>query len=106
MLNIDDFQELCYDEAIVITKHARQRLRERNISIENVQNAIRAGEIIKQYEDDTPFPSCLLMGNTEQNECIHVIASTDNKYLYLITAYYPNESEWEADFKTRKGKSS
>jgi len=102
LLNITDLQNLCRDDSMAITKHARQRLVERGISIDDVQNAIRTGELIKQYEDDKPFPSCLLLGQTEQKVKIHVVVSTDNEFLYIITAYHPNEKEWESDLKTRK----
>ena len=102
LLHIDDIRDLCHDKCIAMTKHAKTRLTERNISIEDIKNAIKTGEIIKQYEDDTPFPSCLLLGATEQKTPIHVVASIDNGYLYIITAYNPDENEWEIDNKTRK----
>jgi len=103
MLNINDLRNLCHDKSIAITKHAKNRLTERNITVENIKNAVRTGEIIEQYENDKPFPSCLLLGQTEQNSHIHVVASIDNGFLYIITAYYPDENEWEIDLKTRKG---
>ena len=103
MLNIGDLQSLCHDKSIVITKHAKIRLTERDITIGDIQNAIKTGEIIKQYEEDKPFPSCLLLGQTEQRKHIHVVSSIDGGYLYIITAYYPDESGWETDLKTRKG---
>jgi hypothetical protein len=78
-------------------------LAERSITIEDVKKAIMTGEIIKQYEDDKPFPSCLLLGLSLQGVAIHVVASTDNGYLYIITAYHPDENDWEMDYKTRKG---
>ena len=102
LLRIDDIRNLCIDECIAMTKHAKSRLTERNISIEDIKNAVQTGEIIKQYEDDTPFPSCLLLGLTEQKSFIHIVASIDNGYLYIITAYYPNKNDWEDDYKTRK----
>ena len=102
MLDIGDLRDLCQDISMAITKHARNRLAERGITIDDVQNAILTGEIIKQYEDDKPFPSCLLLGSTEQNKYIHVVVGSDNQFLYVITAYYPDENEWEADFKIRK----
>ena len=104
LLHIDEIRNLCEDKNIAMTKHAKSRLTERSITIDDIKNAIRTGEIIKQYEDDTPFPSCLLLGLTEQKSFIHVVTSIDNKYLYIITAYYPNENDWEADNKTRKGR--
>ena len=103
MLNISDLRSLCRNEKnIAVTKHAKSRLTERGISIGDIQNAIQTGEIIEQYENDKPFPSCLVLGTTEQNKYMHVVASIDNGYLYVITAYYPNENEWETDLKTRK----
>jgi hypothetical protein len=102
VLLIGDLRKLCQDECIAITKHAKNRLVERSISIDDIKQAIRTGEIIKQYEDDKPFPSCLLLGMTESNANIHVVASIDSGYLYIITAYYPDENVWGADLKNRK----
>jgi len=95
-------QNLCHDKNIALTKHAKNRLHERIITIEDIKAAIQTGEIIKQYEDDKPFSSCLLLGRTVQDKHIHVVASIDNGYLYIITAYYPDENEWESNLKTRK----
>ena len=102
LLLIEDIRNLCHDECIAMTKHAKSRLTERSISIEDIKNALKTGEIIKQYEDDTPFPSCLLLGLTKQNAFIHVVASIDSGYLYIITAYYPDEKDWENNYKTRR----
>ena len=103
MLTINELWSLCYDNCIAITKHAKVRLAERVISIGDIQNAINTGEIIEQYENDKPFPSCLLLGLTKSNKQIHIVVSIDNGYLYIITAYYPDANEWETDLKTRKG---
>ena len=102
MLNIIDLQNQCHDRYIAITKHAKNRLQERIITVEDIKNAVQTGEIIKQYENDKPFPSCLLLGCSVQNKYIHVVASINNEYLYIITAYYSDESEWESDLKIRK----
>jgi uncharacterized DUF497 family protein len=85
-----------------MTKHANTRLHERGISIEDIKLAILSGEIIRQYEDDKPFPSCLLLGKAENEELIHVVASIDSDTLYIITAYRPDLIEWEDDLKTKR----
>ena len=103
MLNIDNLKNLCQEKNIAITKHARNRLADRGITINDIQNAIRTGEIIKQYENDKPFPSCLILGSANQNKFIHVVVSSDNQFLYIITAYFPDENEWETGLKIRKG---
>ena len=60
------------------------------------------GEIIRQYPDDRPTPSCLILGWVTENIPLHVVVGCDGTFLYAITAYYPDPDEWEADMKTRK----
>jgi len=79
-----------------------KRLYERNITIEGIKDAIITGEIFEQYEDDKPFPSCLLLGKNENGAAIHLVVSINDEFLYVITAYYPDDDEWENDLKTRK----
>ena len=76
-------------------------MRERKISSNVIINTVLYGEIIKQYEDDKPFPSYLVY-NKDIHKPIHIVVSTDDENLYIITAYTPTLDEWERDFKTRK----
>jgi hypothetical protein len=101
MLNIETLRILCRDDKIKWTLHALKRLRKRKILSEAVVSAVLSGEIIEQYPDDKPFPSCLIFNNDYENP-LHVVISSDNKGVYLITEYCPNIDEWESDFKTRK----
>ena len=102
MIDIETLKSLNNLKQIAITEHARIRLVERGILTDDIMSCIASGEIIKQYEDDKPFPSCLILGTSTHNTALHIVVSTDNEYIYLITAYYPDNTKWEADFKTRK----
>lgn len=104
MITIEQLKALNKPENIAITNHARIRLYERNIDIDDIVNGINTGEIIKQYVDDKPFPSCLILGFSINLEYIHVVVSCDTDFIYLITAYFPDPNIWENDFKTRKGR--
>jgi len=101
-LNIETLRILCSDDKIKWTSHALKRLRKRKILSEAVVSAVVSGEIIEQYPNDKPFPSCLIFNNDYENP-LHVVVSTDNKSIYLITEYIPTIDEWENDLKTRKG---
>lgn len=101
---IEQLKALNKAENIAITEHARSRLYERNITIDDIINGINTGEIIKQYEDDKPLPSCLILGFSVNAEYIHIVVSCDTNFIYLITAYFPNPDIWENDFKIRKGR--
>ena len=102
MINIEKLRTLNQAEHIAITEHARRRLVERGISVNDIIRCIGTGEIIIQYEDDKPFPSCLILGATIGGKYIHVVASHDSEWIYLITAYHPDANVWEPGFKTRK----
>lgn len=104
MYSIDDFRKINKPENLIISLHGQIRLNERNISVDDVINAIYNGEIIEQYPDDFPFPSCLILGLSVNNTYIHVVVSMNEGKIYLITAYMPDSDKWETDLKTRKEK--
>lgn len=104
MVDIDILRKMNRPEKIALTKHARERLAERAITIDDIVNGIDTGEVIKQYEDDKPLPSCLILGISVNNKYIHIVVSNDEEYIYIITAYYPDPQLWSDDFKTRKGR--
>lgn len=76
---------------------------ERLISEEDVRWVLRTGETIREYADDKPLPSRLVLG-FHQGRPIHVVAADDkeNQQTIVITAYEPDLERWEPDFKTRK----
>jgi hypothetical protein len=86
-------------------KHALQRMFERSIDRHTVLDTIMSGEVIEIYEQDKPFPSALFFKMINRRP-IHTVASYDleKKIVYIITAYEPNQQEFEQDFKTRRKK--
>ncbi|MCI6126973.1 MAG: DUF4258 domain-containing protein [Enterocloster clostridioformis] len=46
-------------------------MQERDISRIDVKNCLLKGEIIEQYPDDFPHPSCLVFGYAANNKVIH-----------------------------------
>ena len=102
MMIIEQIKKLNQPERIAVTEHARLRLYERNICMDDIINGINTGEIIKQYPDDKPLPSYLILGFSVKSQYIHIVVSCDAEFIYLITAYFPNSDVWEKDFKTRK----
>ena len=100
MLRIDELHKLCTDETIEMTQHLQLRMRERGIQYADMVKAITTGEIIEQYPADYPYPSCLILGSNG----LHVVCGMGGGFLWIITTYYPDQSKWEADNKTRKGR--
>jgi hypothetical protein len=88
---------------IIISRHAIQRMFERGISVQEVETTIQAGEIIKDYPDDQPYPSRLLLGGLSDHP-LHVVAAWDEKkdVCIVVTVYRPSPDQWHQDHKTRK----
>lgn len=104
MITIEQLKTLNSRENIAVSEHARIRLLERGINIDDIVNSISTGEIIKQYPDDKPLPSCLLLGVSVMSRYIHAVVSCDTNFIYLITAYFPDRQIWEDGFKVKRGR--
>lgn len=83
--------------------HAVKRIFERGISRICVSEIITTGEIIESYPDDTPFPSCLIMGRY-QGRPFHVVVGINmqEKTIHVITVYEPLAENWDHEYRRRK----
>jgi len=101
-MTIEDIALLCEEQSFRWTSHILERLFQRNIFIDDVKTALLNGEIIEQYPNDYPFPSCLVLGKTQIGTPLHVVCGSNGMELWLITAYFPNPNEWTKDFSQRR----
>lgn len=84
-------------------KHSLIRLSERGISQEEALKVILKGEVIEDYPDDQPYPSCLMFKEVNGRP-LHLVVALDkeNNFAYIITAYEPSLDEFEPDYRTRR----
>ncbi len=59
-------------DRIVFSGHAIPRMFERQIDSNDVESVLRTGEVIAEYPDELPYPSCLMLGFVE-GRAIHVV---------------------------------
>ncbi len=54
------------------------------------------GEIIEEYPEDKPYPSCLIYGDTFPGEPVHSVWAYNeaNRWAVLITVYRPDPKRW------------
>lgn len=100
-LTIEELRKLCNEGAIRWTEHITTRMLQRGISRVDIVSAIRSGEIIEQYPDDYPFPSCLVLGMIHAGAPLHVVCGVGLGEAYMITCYTPDPREWDRDFRRR-----
>ena len=101
-MEINDIKSLCNDRNIEVTSHFLNRCYERGITYSDIKYVILTGTIIEHYEDDYPYPSCLICGKTINNRILHVVVGIGDNKLWLITAYQPSLDKWYEDRKTRR----
>lgn len=102
MIDIVDIRNYFEMDTVLITNHASERFRQRNIRMRDIRLAIMNGEIIEQYPEDFPFPSCLILGYTKDKRPIHIVVSDEGNSSRIITSYIPTLDKWEEDYVTRK----
>lgn len=102
MIDIDELRKLNTPEHYAVTEHAKIRLYERGIRLDDIICCVASGEIIEQYENDRPLQSCLVLGISLGKKYLHTVVSHDDEFIYLITAYFPDEKQWQDDYKKRR----
>jgi len=90
---------------IVFSGHAIRQMFHRGISKNEVIKVVNNEQIILDYSDDRPYPSCLMLGFVNHRP-IHVVFAIDeeNKTGIVVTAYIPDSKLWTEDFKLRRNK--
>ena len=81
--------------------HAIQKMFERSISRGDVAYVIEHGEVIREYPDDMPYASRLMLGWRDERT-LHVVAADNNDETIIITDYEPDPELWESSFRTKK----
>ncbi|WKY46968.1 DUF4258 domain-containing protein [Eubacteriaceae bacterium ES3] len=104
-MNIEKLRVLYKQDLVFLTQHVIERCKQRNIRPSNIREAVMTGEIIEDYPNDFPTPSCLILGMTSFDVSIHVVIASNGETAKIVTAYYPDKDKWEADLKTRKERS-
>ena len=104
MIKIEDIIESIKDGRIRITDHADDEAQNDNLLFEDIFISVQKGEIIEQYPDDKPYPSCLILGKDIKGEPIHSVwtYNVETKSSVLVTVYRPHPERWKEDWKTRR----
>ncbi len=102
MIDIEILKKYYLDDMVLVSEHAAMRFKQRGLKAKDIRAAVNSGEIIEQYPDDFPFPSCLIIGKSGDGKWIHVVMSNEGSMSRIITAYYPDPDKWSEDLITRK----
>lgn len=88
---------------IIFKKHALIRIIEREIRIDEVEEALQNCRLVESYKEDKPFISYLLAGYTKKQRALHIVVAIveRERYLWIITVYEPDRNKWNRSFTRR-----
>lgn len=99
---IEDIRAKFARDEFEFSKHATDQSILRNISVQEMREAVKLGEIIEDYPEDKYGPSCLIFGFTQAKRPIHVQCSYPSRpIIKIVTVYEADPAEW-IDFKVRR----
>lgn len=103
---LDEIKRCFNQDEVLYTQHARREMRDEpfgRIFEQEVFQAIIAGEMIETYPQDTPYPSCLILGFTNRDRAIHTVCAHEPELdqVIVITVYEPDPDLW-VDYRRRK----
>ncbi len=103
MVALDQIVESIKKRKVRITDHADEEACNDRLSFDEIFSSVLVGEIIEQYPDDEPYPSCLIYGKNIRDEPIHSVwaYNRETESAALVTVYRPDPERW-VDWRIRR----
>jgi len=95
-VNLNNIIETIRNNRIRITDHADEEAENDQLTFDEIYFSVFNGEIIENYPDDKPYPSCLIYGQNFSGDPIHSVWAFNEKsqWAVLITVYRPDITRW------------
>lgn len=88
--------------ALRVTQHAQKEMDAEEITLDEVLAAIANGQILEDYAEHLRGACCLLYGRTDEGRSLHIVCTTAEPLLVIITVYEPLLPKWVSP--TQRGK--
>ena len=102
-MNLDSIITAIRNNRLRITEHADEAAGSDDLSFDEILFSVLQGEVIEDYPEDHPYPSCLIYGTTFTGEPVHSVWAYNGEsgWAVLVTVYRPDPRRW-VDWRTRK----
>ena len=102
-MEIDAIIEAISTKRFRVTSHARKEAAEDQLAFKEIYQSVENGQIIENYPNDKPYPSCLIFGTKRNSDPVHSVWAYNDKtqFAVLITVYRPDPDRW-IEFRERK----
>ena len=89
-------------ENVRITQHAQQEMAEEDITLDEVLQTIASAQLLENYPEHRRGPCCLLSGRTTNGRSVHIVCTTAQPALIIITVYEPKPPKWVTPTQRRQ----
>jgi hypothetical protein len=94
MAILENLRTLAAIQKVRITQHAHQEMVEEGITFDMVLETAMSGEILENYPEHRRGACCLLGGLTKAGRHLHIVCTTGQSILVIITVYEPLPPKW------------
>lgn len=81
-------------EDVRITAHAQVEMVADSILLEDVYAALLTGQVLEDYPEHRRGACCLIGGRGRRGRPVHVVCTTAQPLLIIITVYEPKPPKW------------
>jgi hypothetical protein len=85
-----------------VTQHAQVEMDAEEITLDEVLSAIASGQILENYAEHKRGACCLLYGRTHRGRPLHVVCTSAQPLLIIITVYEPLPPKWVSPTQRRR----
>jgi len=95
-VELANITEAIQDGRVRITDHAYEEANADRLKFDEIYFSALHGEVIEEYQDDSPYPSILIFGQTFGGDPVHSVWAYNekNRWAVLITVYRPDPNLW------------
>jgi len=99
MFDIVWIQDKIGEGRYYFSKHGDQERQQDNLTVADVEEALRTGRVLEQYEDTGRGESCLVVGFTGSGKPLHVVCGEMEGRVVLITVYIPTPPKFKNPYE-------
>ena len=81
-------------QTVRVTAHAQAEMVDENITLDEVFEALGSCRVLENYPEHRRGACCLVSGRSAANRPLHVVCTTAQPVLILITVYEPKPPKW------------
>ncbi len=102
-MKLDDIIEAVKSRRTRMTLHAESEAKADGITLDDLYYSVEYGEILSEYPEDRPYPSCLIYGRDPNGQPLHSVWAYNEttRSVVAVTVYRPDPDLW-IDFRVRK----